>query len=722
MKTQDITIKEYLDQKGIEYQERGSELATRCLFSGCDDDSRRNEYHLYFNAENGTYHCKKCDERGNLVTLQKHFGDEQKKPTPTKPTRKRGPRFTDALVDQCHQELPDHIRQYLNQRGIPDEVIAIAKLGYGDFYGKRWITIPIKDEADKYTYFKLRQDPQDGSDKVTYPKGQAQLYDWDALKNTNSPLVICEGELDRLLLVGKGVNAITSTHGAGTFKQEWTERLTSFEKIYICFDRDEAGVKGAKRVAEIVENTGTYLVTLPEEVGDGGDITDYFTKNNGTLEDLLGKYAKPYPERIDPSQFEPLTAADLNKVLGLTIKQDEVNKAVTFQCMLSAFTENNQFNISFNAPSSTGKSYIPLEVSTLFPADDLMKLGSASPTAFFHERGEYDKEKNTITVDLSRKIIIFLDMPNNALLERLRALLSHDEKTIESKITDKNQKGGNRTKTVIIKGFPAVVFCSAGLKIDEQEGTRFILLSPEVSQDKLREGINQRLRKEADEQAYREWLESDPARQLLKLRIQAIKQEKIAEIIVPEDEKETIKQYFLDGKKILKPRHQRDIGRLIGLTKTFALLNCWFRERKGRTIYATMDDVVEATRLWDKIAESQEHNLPPYIFNLYKEVILPAWEEKNDDKVFQDEWVGVSQQEIMRKHYATYGTHLAEWQLRQHILTMLETAGLIIREKDDKDRRHILICPTTKLNTDEDEEYSELPHGVEGEGQGISDN
>ncbi|MCE9643080.1 MAG: toprim domain-containing protein [Candidatus Andersenbacteria bacterium] len=715
MKKQEITIKEYLAQKGVEFQERGGELITACLFNGCDDDSRTNERHLYFNAEDGVYQCKKCDERGNIISLRKYFGDEQEKPSTTKPKSQHGPRFTDILVSQSHEAMPDNIRQYLNKRGIPDTVIADSKLGYGNFYGKNWITIPIKDETGEYAYFKLRQDPNEGNEKITYPKGEAQIYEWDTLKRTDAPLIICEGELDRLLLVGKGVNAITSTHGAGTFKQEWVPQLTAFQKIYVCFDQDEPGQKGAERVAKMLDNAGiteVYFVTLPDEVGEGGDVTDYFTKFGGTVDDLLGKYAKRYPERIDSTQFQPMTTADLNAVLGLTIKKDEVNKAVTFQCMLSAFTENNQFNISFNAPSSTGKSYIPLEVSTLFPADDLMKLGNASPTAFFHERGDYDKEKNTITVDLSRKIIVFLDMPNNALLERLRSLLSHDEKMIESKITDKNQKGGNRTKTVIIKGFPAVVFCSAGLKIDEQEGTRFILLSPEISQDKLREGINQRLRKESNEQEFREWLGSDPTRQLLKLRIQAIKQEKIAEIIVPDDEKETIRQYFLEGKDVLKPRHQRDIGRLIGLTKTFALLNCWFRQRKGRTIYATMDDVQEATRLWDKIAESQEHNLPPYVYDLYKDVILPAWKEKNEDKVMPDEWVGVSQQEIMRKHYTAYGTHLAEWQLRQQILPMIETAGLIIREKDDKDRRHILVCPTLKLNINESEEYSEPPRGV----------
>ena len=50
------------------------------------------------------------------------------------------------------------------------------------------------------------------------------------------------------------------------------------------------------------------------------------------------------------------------------------------------------------------------------------------------------------------------------------------------KITDKSQKHGLRTKNVTIRGYPSVIFCSAGLKIDEQEATRFLLLSPETNQ------------------------------------------------------------------------------------------------------------------------------------------------------------------------------------------------------------------------------------------------
>ena len=56
---------------------------------------------------------------------------------------------------------------------------------------------------------------------------------------------------------------------------------------------------------------------------------------------------------VDTSQFKPLTTEELLETLGLTIKRDEINKLLTFLAQLSAYTEDSQLNISFNAPSSS---------------------------------------------------------------------------------------------------------------------------------------------------------------------------------------------------------------------------------------------------------------------------------------------------------------------------------------------------------------------------------
>lgn len=412
-------------------------------------------------------------------------------------------------------------------------------------------------------------------------------------------------------------------------------------------------------------------------------------------------------------QFSPLLPEDIARVLDLTIKDDYENKIVTLLCMLASYTEDAQFNVSFNSPSSTGKSYIALEVSKLFPSEDVIKLGNCSKTAFFHEQGAFNKEKNEMTVDLSRKILIFTDMPHTGLLESLRSFLSHDEKIMFSKITDKGQKGGNKTKTIALIGYPSVVFCTAGLRMDAQEMTRFILLSPEVNQDKIRAGITTAIRKESNGGAYREALESNPLRQSLKARIKAIRAEHIEDIKIADEGK--IAERFLPHEKMLQPRHQRDVKRFMSIVKAFALLNLWWRERDGSTITANDEDIQNALVLWNKVSVSQELNISPHLYELYVKIIVPVYWESNrtpadGEKPLAN--IGITRQQILDKHYRVFGRPLDTQQLRQHILPILEGAGLIHQEEDKTDRRKMLIYPINHFQAETKEGSSDKECGV----------
>ncbi|GEM_PF-1097198 len=419
---------------------------------------------------------------------------------------------------------------------------------------------------------------------------------------------------------------------------------------------------------------------------------------------------QPEPEKepiIDVSHFEPMAAETLLQTLGITIKRDEENKLIAFLCELSAYTENSQLNISFNAPSSTGKSYIPTEIAQLFPQEDVIEIGYCSPTAFFHDVGKYDKTKQGYTVDLARKILIFLDQPHTLLLQHLRPLLSHDKKEIHLKITDKSQKAGIKTKNIFLKGFPAVIFCTAGLKIDEQESTRFILLSPETDAEKIRQAIYEKIKKEADSVSYYASLDANPERALLKERIRAIKQEHVERINY---DLQKVNAMFFSKNPKLKPRHQRDIGRIISLIKAFALLNLWFREKNESIIIANDVDIESAFMIWNTISESQEFNLPPYIYQLYREVILPVWEEKNIN-ITDGNQLGLTRREVTQKHLNVYGRVLPDWSLRQQIIPMLENAGLIQQEPDPDDRRKMLLYPTSPLTISSPTQNNSESHG-----------
>lgn len=389
-------------------------------------------------------------------------------------------------------------------------------------------------------------------------------------------------------------------------------------------------------------------------------------------------------------QFEDIGAKEIKEVLDLTIKEDDTNKIIVFLSFLSAYTEDNQLNVSFNAPSSTGKSYIPLEISSLFPKENILKIGYSSPTAFFHDKGEFRKEIGGYSLDLSRKVLIFLDQPHPLLLQHLRPILSHDEKEITLKITDKSQKYGLKTKNIVIKGFPVVIFCSAGLKMDEQEITRFLLLSPEITPTKIREGVFALIDKEANREEYNQQIEENPERRLLKQRVSAIQEAQIKDIELP-DVGELVKIY---RKKRLKPKDMRDSKKLIFLIKSFALLNFFHREIKAKNIVANRDDIENGINLWEKIALYQEYGLPPYIFNFFQNVIVPAYQEKNKDIVGKKE--GITINEILQTNYKVYETSLPDWKLKREILPMLSMAGFIREEKDPEDRRQKLIYPTEK--------------------------
>ena len=691
-------IENYLTQKGITFWVSNQELITKCVFSNCDQDSKGKEGHLYFNKNTGQFQCKKCEAKGNIITLKKHFDDFHEKVEDNK--QKRNVRtLTPALVEKYHKALTPGIIDYLHSRGVSDEIINSYELGYGSFYGKYWITIPIKDIDGNYSFFKLRQDPKNGKDKKTWPNGiEAQIYDWDSLIMASGKLLITEGETDALLMKSKGIACITGTHGAGTTKDVWMEHFKPEIEYYICYDNDNAGKTGSTKMAEKLFSHGCkniFIIDLPEVVGEKGDLGDYIVRLNMPIEDLFNKYSRPFPEKIDVSGFKEIAINEVCQILNSTIKKDEDNKAVTFLSMLTTYTNDSQMNLFFNAPSSTGKSHLPLSVAELFPREDLITLAYCSPTAFFHEQGKFDKEKNEIIVNLSKKIIIFTDMPDQSLISRLRPMLSHDEKESKLKITDKAQQGGNKTKNITLIGFPSVYFCSAGLKVDEQESTRFLMLSPSIEHEKIRQGVRQAILKGSDSEKFNQTINSDPERNLLKNRILGIKQENITDVKI--ENIELIEKLYLKDIINTKPRQQRDIKKIISIIKGFALLNLWFRKRDSDYIWASEEDIVDAFSLWDKISYGQEYGLAPYIFGIYTKVILSLWNESSKDfggfSSEEDKKKHIPRKEILKKYLQIYGHPLSMTYLRMHILPQLELMGLILQERSIDDKREMVVIP-----------------------------
>lgn len=196
------------------------------------------------------------------------------------------------LAAKFHRALPDRIREHLHGRGISDEVIDRRFLGWN---GAR-ITIPVFNRKGVCASFRLGKDPDDKSDgpKMLSSRGsRVDLYGWEVLRLNPKRVTICEGEFDRLVLEANGFEAVTSTGGAGTFRKEWAAAFAAIPGVYVCFDRDEAGRKGALRVALMIPHA--KIVELPEEVGDGGDVTDFFVRLRQTADDFSGLLTEARP-------------------------------------------------------------------------------------------------------------------------------------------------------------------------------------------------------------------------------------------------------------------------------------------------------------------------------------------------------------------------------------------------------------------------------------------
>ena len=357
--------------------------------------------------------------------------------------------------------------------------------------------------------------------------------------------------------------------------------------------------------------------------------------------------------------------------------------------MLGVFSKDAQINVAFNAPSSTGKSHIPLECSLLIPKENVLTYGGVSKTSFIHSKqAVLDKVTGKYVIDLTSKIVILMDMPNYQFLEAMRSFLSRDKDEIDHKITDKN-KSKIEAKDIVLKGRPIFIYCSTNSFMDLQEMTRMLILSPEQTSDKIFESVQQTFQQEMDKVEFEKLISTNLPRRLLKLRIEAIKQEQIENINFEEDEKSYLKDKFLFTRNNLQGRHNRDIKRLISLVKCHALLNMWHRKRDGKSVIIDRKDIDAILPIWNKLTEGQDLNLPPYIYDIYTKVIIASVEDKSQSN--SEELVGVTRNEIKEKFYKEFGRPMADHDLRTNIIPVLKNAGLVYEEKDKEDKRSMLL-------------------------------
>lgn len=692
-------IVDYLKSKNLDYYIKGDEIQFPCPHGDCDtarEHPNQKNFHCSINATTGQYHCVKCGQSGNLTTLKRLFGDNPGNQT-NKKSYASTLRSPEKIAKACHDDMVNEHREYVDyflKRGISLTSMNSHRFGCGKFYhGKMFLTIPIEENGE--VFLKLRRPPEEEDREpkyMVYPKGSmATVYGGDELlKSSKDSVLICGGELDKIIAdqMNFGMPAISSTGGEPTFKEVWVDKyLKNRRNVYICFDADVRGREATESLAELLKKKcpkmSIFRIVIPENLGEHADLTDanlagITAKQLLESAEYLGG-AKP----INKDTFKELSVVDLTKTLGLTIKHDDVNKAVIFLAMLSTYTEEDQLNVFLNARSSSGKSYLVQEVSKFFPSTDVLVFGKVSPTAFYYSEGiKKTGEDGEVYIDLERKILIFLDQLNFSLQENLRPLLSHDEKRLPFMNTNKNKRGMNTAETVYLVGFSSAFFCSAYMKMDEQEQTRAFLLSPEVTQEKLEDGVDLVQLKMGNKIAYNKMLDNNEERQSLIDRVYYIKELEVKEILIPEEFKvaERFKKMF----KRLQPRSQRDIQHLNSLIKAVALLNAPFRMHDDGILVARQSDIDQAFDLWIPLNRSQKYGVSPQALDFYEQIILPAFKESKTCLTMKD---------LHNFNLKMTGAPLNQNFCRNQYIPVLESAGLISYEKNPENGREMLVAP-----------------------------
>lgn len=254
------------------------------------------------------------------------------------------------LAEQYHKALPERIRTYLNQRCLPNEIINKFKIGWTGSA----ISIPIYNKDNQYIFFKFRKDPFSDSTKPKYwftEGSHAEFYGWENVTDPKPFLVICEGEFDRLVLEAKGIPVVTSTAGVGTFKDEWIVCLKETSNLYICFDRDETGMRAAQDLIEKLPQA--KYVSLSKLPQGKKDVTDFFVAGNTAADfNRLLREAKS----LDEFHF-CFNALGSNEVNFLHPSQDFLGNTAYFTIPFTEYTKDakNPFKQLYYVVSSERK-------------------------------------------------------------------------------------------------------------------------------------------------------------------------------------------------------------------------------------------------------------------------------------------------------------------------------------------------------------------------------
>jgi twinkle protein len=266
-----LTPREYLQEKGWEFRESAGQFVLR-ICPKCGDE----KFHCYMDPEEGAWFCHKCNERGNLITLRRDLGDLDRKEyrRSALPPRKSTPLVELAAVDRYHAAFlkSREAQEYMVGRGISLETCKEHRIGFRP----GWIGYPTF-QGGKCVVIKWRSLPPSAKTFRREPSGaESLLFNGDVLKSNPTEVIVAEGEMDALTLIQAGFpNVVGIPTGASSLPEECIVPLKKVLKVFLAYDPDPAGKRGAEVAAKRIGPHKCYRVAMPDL-----DVNEFFHAGN----------------------------------------------------------------------------------------------------------------------------------------------------------------------------------------------------------------------------------------------------------------------------------------------------------------------------------------------------------------------------------------------------------------------------------------------------------
>lgn len=303
------------------------ELSIHCPFH---EDRKRS---ASVNLITGLFNCMACETSHNYITFMKAFEEEHGYPdaaaTETDPDQKV---IDNQTVRDLHFDLltnQEMIDRLESERGITLDLIKKWELGW-DRRTKR-VAIPIRDAEGVARNIRLYAFDKGGQQKmISWRAGFGTARLWPLSAFDEDYVVLCEGEMDRLVLDGQGINAVTSTAGAKTWKSEWSEHFEGM-KVRICYDMDTAGEEGSRKAAASISQFAKEVKIIRLDLSkQGEDVTDFFVSYGYSIDDFrkLSKTAPIFRKPLKQEDFAESNGKPEWVTLGQSLFPEHRNKEV----------------------------------------------------------------------------------------------------------------------------------------------------------------------------------------------------------------------------------------------------------------------------------------------------------------------------------------------------------------------------------------------------------